>query len=246
MTLALLADIHGNLQALEAVLEDIERQKVEAIYCLGDIVGYGADPNACCAIAEERFGLSLLGNHDDAVLGRTPLAFFNPYAAEAILYTQRVLEARHRSFLEGLPYVHATESLFLTHATPFEPRAWHYLDAHNLHRNLPIVGTRIGAVGHSHLQGAYVFSEAKGNWIYLAGLSHEDEPIPLGKRGCIVVVGGVGQPRDGDPRAAYTLLDVEAREVRFRRCPYDIGEAQRRIMAAGLPPFLAARLSVGR
>jgi diadenosine tetraphosphatase ApaH/serine/threonine PP2A family protein phosphatase len=245
LKIAVISDIHANLEGLRAVLADIAVQGITSIYCLGDIVGYGPDVNECCALVRQHCGVSLLGNHDDAVLGRTSTAYFNAYAVEAIEYTRRVIRREHLAFLSSLPYTHITDTLYLVHSTPESERDWDYLSPANVHRNLPIVGDRVGMVGHAHLQGAFVWSEQRGDWTDLAGLAHLDREIALGDRGSIVVVGSVGQPRDNDPRAGYVILDPEHRVLRFKRVAYPVEKVQQRILDAGLPPFLAARLAQG-
>jgi predicted phosphodiesterase len=249
LKIAVISDVHGNLEALQAVLTDIAAQGIASIYCLGDIVGYGPEVNECCALVKQHCAVSLLGNHDDAVLGRTPTDDFNAYAEEAIAYTRRVIHPGHLAYLASLPYTYVTDKLYLAHSTPESENDWDYLGPANLQRNLAIVGNRIGLVGHSHLQGVFIWSAQHRDWIYVAGLSHLDREISLrehgSERGCIVVVGSVGQPRDHDPRAGYIILDPERRVLQFRRIAYPVEQAQRRLLEAGLPPFLAARLAQG-
>ena len=243
MSIAVISDIHGNLEGLLAVLDDIAGQGITTVYCLGDITGYGVDVNPCCELVREHCMITLLGNHDDAVLGRTPVARFNDLAARAIEYSRDVLTEENREFLSGLPYEHVDDKLHLAHSTPYQPRGWHYLSQSNLRRNIAIIGERIGLVGHSHLQGAFLWSGE--NWIYRPGLTMLDREVPVGPTGALVIAGSVGQPRDKDERASYVLVDASARTLRFRRCPYPVEQTQRKILQAGLPNLLAARLTLG-
>jgi diadenosine tetraphosphatase ApaH/serine/threonine PP2A family protein phosphatase len=243
MRVAIVSDIHGNLPALEAVFADIAAQGLEEVYCLGDIVGYGPDVDACCNLVRARCRIVLLGNHDDAVVGRTSTRWFNAQAARAVEYARAVIAPQNLSYLASLPYIHVTEKLYLAHSTPVRPEDWDYLEPDNLRENLAVVESRIGLVGHSHLQGAFV-RVVDERCRFVSGLDHPEE-LALGERGCIIVAGSVGQPRDGDPRASYVVLDLDRRAVLFRRCTYPVEEAQRRIREAGLPEALAARLGLG-
>jgi diadenosine tetraphosphatase ApaH/serine/threonine PP2A family protein phosphatase len=243
MKVAVVSDIHGNLPALEAVFADIAGQGLEEVYCLGDIVGYGPDVDACCGSVSDRCRVVLLGNHDDAVVGRTSMRWFNAQAARALAYARAVIAPENLSYLASLPYVHVTETLFLAHSTPVSPEDWDYLGPDNVLENLAVVGSRIGLVGHSHLQGAFVYAP-DGRCRFVSGLDHPED-LALGERGSIIVAGSVGQPRDGDPRASYVVLDPDRRAVLFRRCAYPVEETQRRIREAGLPEALATRLGLG-
>jgi predicted phosphodiesterase len=243
MRIAVISDIHGNAAALRSVLADIASQGVAEAYCLGDIVGYGPDANSCCHLVRRHCRVALLGNHDDAVVGRTSTRWFNEQAAAAIGYAQAVIAPGHFGYLASLPRVHITEQLYMVHATPVRPEEWNYLAADNLYENLAEIDQRIGLVGHSHLQGAFVCTRP-GQYRFVSGLKHPEE-LQLGEGGSIVIAGSVGQPRDGDPRASYVILDLSRRSVLFRRCTYPIEDAQRRIREVGLPESLAARLALG-
>ena len=148
-------------------------------------------------------------------------------------------------YLSRLPLTVCTARLCLAHSTPWQPSQWHYLQAANLQDNLHFLAGGIGLAGHSHLLGAYLWSDPDASWKYLPGTLDSGD-IAIGGRGGIVVAGSVGQPRDGDPRASYVILDLDRARLRFRRCTYPVAVAQRRIIEAGLPAVLAARLAVGR
>ncbi len=245
LKLAVISDIHGNQPALEAVLADISGQGITAVYCLGDIAGYGPDVNACCTLVRAHCSVALLGNHDDAVLGRTSTRWFNSYAAQAIEYARHTISPENLSYLTGLPYTHVTETVYLSHGAPLQPQHWEYLGWDNLLENLEAVGSRLALSGHSHLHGAFIHSQQEQGHHFLSGLDHS-AAVHLGEGGCLVIAGSVGQPRDGDPRASYVVLDADRRRLWFKRCAYAVAEAQRRIREAGLPERLAARLALGR
>jgi diadenosine tetraphosphatase ApaH/serine/threonine PP2A family protein phosphatase len=240
MRLAIVSDIHGNLEALEAVLADLGRRDVGAIACLGDFVGYGASPNECVARLRPLLEVAVLGNHDAAAIGRLRLGSFHSDAAAAARWTAGSLSPESRAFLEGLPLAVGWRGLWLVHASPSSPQAWHYvLSAEDAAEELPAFDGRVCVVGHSHLPGAYVEGRA--------GLSYTREPRVLMAEGhrYIVNAGSVGQPRDGDPRAAYLLVDDTEGEWTHVRVDYDVEGAMAKIRAAGLPAFLAERLRWG-
>lgn len=241
MRYAILSDIHANLEALRAVLTDAG-ERADAMLCLGDVVGYGADPEACIDLVAERCQAVVAGNHEYAVTGRLDLDWFNPYARVAAEWTQGRLTDDERAWLGALPLVRELEDATLVHASPAHPDEWEYLiQADDGFAAFPAFATRLCFVGHSHLPGAWV----QGSW------GHEHEPAVTEvaiEPGCryIVNVGSVGQPRDRDPRAAYALWDSERRRVTVRRVAYDVERARDKIMAARLPRSLADRLADGR
>ncbi len=241
MRYAILSDIHGNLEALRAVLADAGG-RAEAFLCLGDIVGYGADPEACTEIVAERCVGAVAGNHEHGVTGLLNLAWFNPYARAAARWTRERLDDDHRSWLAALPLVRELEDATLVHASPARPEEWDYLiGAEDGYSAFPAFQTRLCFVGHSHLPGVWV----QGSW----GREHRPgaDTVTI-EPGCryIVNVGSVGQPRDRDPRAAYAVWDTEARRITLRRVPYDVAAARQKILTAGLPRVLAERLVEGR
>jgi diadenosine tetraphosphatase ApaH/serine/threonine PP2A family protein phosphatase len=242
--IGLLSDIHGNLEALEAVLARMREARVDRIWCLGDVVGYGADPNACAALVRESAETTVLGNHDAACVGAEDLARFNPLAREAILWTQSRLDESHRAWLKTLPLTESVGECLLVHASPFEPAAWHYIHLQmrsgDVPREFAATAARCAFVGHSHQQ--LVLVKRQDEFFLFHGASLTLEP---GHR-YLVNVGSAGQPRDGDPRAAWALYDTEAGRITLERATYDIAAAQRKIRAAGLPAALADRLEAGR
>lgn len=243
MKIAVFGDIHGNLEALEAGLADAEARGAEAFACLGDIVGYGADPDECCQRVRALGAIAVRGNHDHAASHRIPLAWFNEMAAAAIRWTRGRLSTENREWLLSLPFeASLTDGTRLVHGSLDEPRKWRYLypgdDAaeHFRRQTEPLC-----FVGHTHVP--FVFIRMGGR------ICEADfEPFRLTPREAAQVAvnpGAIGQPRDRDPRAAYALYDPDTGVLEPRRVAYDIAAAARKIEAAGLPAFLARRLFRG-
>lgn len=240
MKYAILSDVHGNLEALRAVLDDAAG-RADAVLCLGDAVGYGADPAACVELLATRARGFVAGNHEYGVADRLDLAWFNRWARAAAEWTRERLDDDHRAWLATLPLTLEIGDATLVHASPAQPDEWDYLvTAEDGWGAFAHFATRWCFVGHSHVPGVWSLGSSGPDY----------EPAPGGvvsERGrrYIVNVGSVGQPRDRDPRAAYGLWDVEAGRVEIRRVAYDVATARRKIEAAGLPRFLADRLVVG-
>lgn len=240
MNLVIVSDIHANLEALETVLADIERRKPDAMFCLGDFVGYGASPNECITRLRPLIDGAVMGNHDDAAIGRTALDGFNHEAARAARWTANALTPEHHEYLGGLPMQGSWHGANVVHATPSEPAAWHYvLSPAEADFEMQHFSEDLCFIGHSHYPGTFVSHGTRS--LYTRQSKVRLEP---GMR-YIVNVGSVGQPRDGDPRAAYLTWDSERRELEHIRLEYDIEGAAARIRDAGLPAFLAERLRWG-
>jgi predicted phosphodiesterase len=243
---AVLSDIHANRQALEAVLAAVEEAAVEEIWCLGDMVGYGADPDACTALVRERCGTCLAGNHDLAVLGALDISTFSEAAAAAVEWTRDNVNGETLEFLASLDPTASREGAGLFHASPRDP-IWEYvLSADQAEAGFEAMEERIGLIGHSHV--ALFFTRAPGvrpGYVQGAQAAAEAE-IEVAEGGWLLNPGSVGQPRDGDPRAAWLELDTEAWRARYHRVSYDTEGAAQAILAAGLPSSLAERLGVGR
>jgi predicted phosphodiesterase len=241
MRVAVISDIHGNLHALQAVLAEIDREAPDEIWCLGDVVGYGPRPKECCDLVRERAALSLCGNHDLAVVGTLDIADFSGDAADAARWTATVLGEEQRSWLGSLEPVALREGIELYHGSPRDP-VWEYVASEEaalvaiLETAAPLV-----LVGHSHLALSLSWDEESLD----GGLAPAGTTVELGSRRWLLNPGSVGQPRDGDARAAWLLIDVAARRGTFRRVTYPIAETQAEIRAAGLPPTLASRLAHG-
>jgi diadenosine tetraphosphatase ApaH/serine/threonine PP2A family protein phosphatase len=243
MQVAVLSDIHGNRQALEAVLDDIAGTDAEEIWCLGDVVGYGADPNDCVAMTRETTDLCLAGNHDMAVTGALPLDEFSRGAALAARWTQEVIEPDHREWLAALRPRATQLDVGLYHASPRDP-VWEYvLSALLAELCLDSQGHRVCMVGHSHVALSFVRRDGE----MATGEPRRDrDELDMSHGDWIVNPGSVGQPRDGDPRAAWLLLDTGTWTAIWRRTEYDIAGAAAAIRAARLPDSLAERLEYGQ
>lgn len=242
MRVAVLSDIHANLHALEAVLEAVGEDAPDAVWCLGDLVGYGPQPNPCCALVAERADVCLIGNHDLGVLGRLNLEDFSPDAAESARWTASVLEEDHRAYLEPLEPMSIQDDVGLYHASARDP-VWEYvLTPFAALASFEISPSRILLVGHSHVALAFALAENRlETRIAPAGT----ELDLSGERRWILNPGSVGQPRDGDTRAAYLLLDLAENEAEYRRVEYPFERTQEEIRACGLPEALAERLAHG-
>ena len=240
MRYAVLSDIHANLEALRAVLADCQGE-VDGLVCLGDLVGYGADPLACVEIVAERADRLIAGNHEYGVAGLLDLAWFNPAARAAAEWTASRLDADHRAYLAALPLSANLPDATLVHASPRHPEEWEYLiTPEDGFEAFAAFDTRLCFVGHSHRPGCWSLGSAGHDYERGAG----EILLEAGRR-YIINVGSVGQPRDRDPRACYAVWDVDGRRVSIRRVTYDAAEARRKIVAAGLPRILADRLVNG-
>ena len=221
------------------MLASIDRDAPDEIWCLGDLVGYGPRPNRCCALVAERADVCLIGNHDLAALGLLDLEIFAPDAAAAGAWTADVLEPERRAFLEGLSPKGEREGAGLFHASPRDP-VWEYVLSPGIaYAGLAATSQDLVLVGHSHV--ALVFRLATTT-LATAG---EGTDVELADERWLLNPGSVGQPRDGDPRAAWLLLDLGARSATFRRVEYDVERTQAEIRERGLPEALAARLEHG-
>ena len=244
MRIAILADIHSNLEALEAVLRHAEGPgPLDRVWCLGDLVGYGAEPGACIARLREYEHACVLGNHDLAALGRMGVEEFNPVAAQAALWTRQQLSEDDRAYLQSLPLVTKEGDFTLVHGSLRWPQWEYLLSSEAAAEQFRRQETPCSLVGHSHVP--FVALEAAAGPPLLAPLSDGDV-VEIGERRLILNPGGVGQPRDGDPRASYALYETGERTVTLHRVEYDVASAQRKIRDAGLPSYLADRLAHGQ
>jgi len=240
--IALVSDIHGNLPAFEAVLAEIDSSDASAIWCLGDLVGYGAQPDECVELASERCDLCLAGNHDLGVLGSIDIADFSPPAATAALWTREQASADTLAFLSRLEPSVEGEAIGLYHASPRDP-VWEYvLSTSQAAECMDEMGERVGAIGHSHVALRFTRTESS---LSGTGVPAGSE-LNLSEGRWLLNPGSVGQPRDGDPRAAWILLDLERWTAEWRRTEYSISEAAEAISQAGLPRSLGERLFIGQ
>lgn len=240
MRIAILSDIHANYHALAATLAAVEREGVDELWCLGDTVGYGPRPNRCCALVSTRATLCLAGNHDLAVTGALSVDEFNGDAAAAVRWTRGVLEPESRLFLESLAPSAARPGVELFHGSPIDP-VWDYvLSEAAAFLSFRTTKAPLLLVGHSHVALALSWDgSALGG-----GVAQEGE-VDLGQGRWLLNPGSVGQPRGGDARASWLLVDEEARRATFRRTPYPVERTQAEIRERGLPEALAERLSRG-
>jgi predicted phosphodiesterase len=240
MRVAVVSDIHANLHAFEAVLAAIDGERVDAVWCLGDIVGYGPQPNRCCELVDAHAGISLAGNHDLAVLGRADLGEFAPEAAAVVRWTAGVLEPAARSYLESLSPSAETAQAALFHGSPRDS-VWEYvLSEEAALAALQVARRPLVLVGHSHVALAIGLNEDLHG-----GLAPDGTEADLAAGRNLLNPGSVGQPRDGDARAAWLLLDFERERAWFRRVAYPVERTQAELAEAGLPESLAARLASG-
>jgi predicted phosphodiesterase len=240
MRVAVISDVHANFHALEAVLEQIDTERVDAIWCLGDVVGYGPLPNECCDVVRQRCDLCLVGNHDLVALGQINVSDFNDEAAAAATWTAGELTDDSRAFLQGLQPAGTADRVDLFHASARDP-VWEYiLTEEAAQATLDITTAPVVLVGHSHV--ALAITAANGG--VAGGLAPGGTDVQLDGR-WLLNPGSVGQPRDGDPRAAWLLLDLERMFAAFQRVPYSIEQTQNEMCERGLPRMLAARLARG-
>jgi diadenosine tetraphosphatase ApaH/serine/threonine PP2A family protein phosphatase len=239
---AILSDVHGNLEALQAVLGDLAREGADRILFLGDIVGYGADPKECIALVREKTHAIVAGNHDWAAVGKTDVTNFNSAARSAVDWTSAQLSSEETNFLAHLPLQGEEDAFIFVHATPLYPELWSYIFfEYDALQNLKALAQKACFIGHSHIPAVYSLRPT-------GELSYETAFAEVSLQGggrFLINVGSVGQPRDGNASAAYGLYDDEKGLFFLRRVRYDIGAAQRKILSAGLPPVLAERIGRG-
>jgi diadenosine tetraphosphatase ApaH/serine/threonine PP2A family protein phosphatase len=243
MRYALLADIHSNLSALKAVLDDIDhRGGVEELWCMGDIVGYGPNPGKCIELLRQQKHISVAGNHDLGSIGKQPLFDFNPDAAYVCRWTSKQLSAEDIEYLDNLSLTLEKDDFTLVHGSPREP-VWEYLISKgSAQASFSYLKTRFCLVGHSHIPR--IFKQEEDGSCSLIPLSVSIGQV-LGKSCMIVNPGAVGQPRDGDPRASYAIYDSDSRVIRLYRVEYDIGSVQLEMTKKNLPMRLIVRLERG-
>ena len=241
MRVAVVSDIHSNLHALEAVLAAIDAEAPDELWCLGDLVGYGPRPNECCATIEKRADVCLAGNHDLAVRGTIDLEEFGGEAAVAARWTREQLAPEAQALLDRLEPAGSAHGVALYHGSARDP-VWEYvLSDEGALATLELVDAPLVLVGHSHVALQVVQSEEE----LTGGVARGGSELELVGVRALLNPGSVGQPRDGDPRAAFLLLDLDAQRASFRRVEYDVKRTQREMREAGLPEMLAGRLELG-
>ncbi|MET0958540.1 MAG: metallophosphoesterase family protein [Solirubrobacterales bacterium] len=247
MRLALLSDIHSNLPALEAVLADLEGARVDETWCLGDVVGYGAQPDECADLVRERCSVCLVGNHDLAALEQLDISTFSPAAAAAVHWTRERMSPSTREFLAGLDPADESREVGLYHASPRDP-VWEYvLWPDQAAECIRAQARRVSFVGHSHVALFFALPDnGKSNSDARGAQAGAGTSLEVRRGRWLINPGSVGQPRDGDPRAAWLELDTETWQASFHRVAYDIDRAADAIVATDLPEHLARRLYVGQ
>ncbi len=237
---AIFGDVHGNLEALNAVLESMEEEGVTHYACVGDSVGYGANPVECVEKIRALECKVVLGNHDAGVVGKTDVRFFNSAARAAIEWSREVTDGTSASFLSSLPYVAKTERFTLVHATLGNPELWTYIFSPiEAETYFPYQTDPVCFIGHTHIP--CVFSTDAMQSFSRATTVRLNPDVKY-----LVNVGSVGQPRDGNPLSSYVIYDLAEEVLRFLRVPYDVAVAQKKIIDAGLPHILAMRLEWGK
>jgi diadenosine tetraphosphatase ApaH/serine/threonine PP2A family protein phosphatase len=240
--IAIVSDIHSNIEALTEVMKVIDRSRIDRIVSLGDTVGYGASPNACCDIVRNRAEMTLLGNHDAAVAGRMDYSFYYDAARHALDWSATVLSETNREWLKSLPYTYRIDDVGFAHGSPIDPKAYEYIFAIEQAKELtPFLADlpEITFIGHSHLCKAYALSDSRVADVY-APLFGLEKPYRY-----IVSVGSVGQPRDYDNRSCFVIFDTVQRAVEYVRVEYDIESSAQRIFDAELAANFGKRLFLG-
>lgn len=281
MLIALVSDIHGNLEALQAVLKEIDALGAEDIYCLGDIVGYGPNPHECLGLVRSRCRAVVRGNHDSGAVGRLSLERFNSDGVAGLLYAQRMTHPDHLRFLRHLPYLYQKGDITLVHASPYAPKKFQYVVTEKrVERSFRHFDTSVCFIGHTHIpflfeanrvferqpeQGELAYrrpespehpflavesgfsEELESDEELKAAAKETEQPAAQSAGGYrrLIMVGSVGQPRDGSPRAAFGLFDSKTGEYGHHRVSYDIQKTVDAILKAGLPASLAKRLTRG-
>jgi len=243
MRYGILGDIHGNLSALEAVLSRLSREDIDQLISVGDIVGYGAAPRECLQLVREAGAVVVMGNHDAASIDRLDMSYFNPYAREAVLWTQTILAHEDREWIGALPLVQHLEHCSVAHGTLFRPELFDYIQTPSeADPSLDVMPLPVCFVGHTHVP--VTLMRTRDDPERTAYTTDTEVDIEEAHR-ALVNVGSIGQPRDEDSRAAYAIYDTEANKVWILRVEYDIDREARRILGAGLPQMLADRLYLG-
>jgi predicted phosphodiesterase len=237
MRIAIISDIHGNLEALQVVLQYLRENNIEQIYCLGDIVGYGANPNECLDMIAQVCSKVVVGNHDHAAIGQTNVNYFNDFAKRSTYWTWSVLSAAGRNFISSLDFTWQDGRILLVHATPSDPPSWQYvLTEQDAWDEFGTFTQNICFIGHSHFP--VIFSKNEGLLkVQKYVLSEQDKYI--------VNVGSIGQPRDGNPKTCFCVYNSDTSQLEYIRLNYDAAATREKIIRAGLPVFLGDRLLNG-
>lgn len=241
MRYAIFSDVHSNLEAFESVLSAYEKEGIDKYLCVGDIVGYGANPKECIKINRKRQIITVAGNHDWASTGKFRIEFFNPYAREAVLWTKQQIDTGEVDYLNNLELVYRQEDFCLVHGTLLSPECFDYLfELSDAKDSFKVMQTTLCFVGHTHSPIIFEKDDEKINYSKETAIKIEPN------KQYIVNVGSVGQPRDGDNRTCFCIYDSKEKTVQIKRVEYEIKTSQIKILDAGLPSFLANRLILGQ
>lgn len=241
MKIAFISDVHGNLEALTSVRKSLQNKRVDKVLFLGDIVGYGANPNECIEIVRDMSDDILAGNHDWAAIGKSNTDYFNTVAKEAIEWTQDQLTEDNKAFLASQSLIGEMEDFICVHSTPFHPEDWGYIiSIADAYESFETFSQSLCFIAHSHNPIVFIKTDTKD----IVARKPSQTKILKGFR-YIIDIGSVGQPRDGNPLSCYGIYDTEKKECGLIRVQYAVTRAQEKILGAGLPPFLAERLGFG-
>ncbi len=242
MRYGIFSDVHSNVEALDAVIRAYKKEDIDKYLCVGDVVGYAANPKECIERVKALVMITVAGNHDWASVDLFSVDYFNDYAREAIFWNKRNLDDNSRLFLESLELVYKNEDFILVHGTLDNPQDFSYMtDSYIASQTFRLMETNICFVGHLHVAGIFIEDKARRTYYREEGrIDIKDE------NKYIVNVGSVGQPRDSNPKAAYCIYDTDKKEILIKRVAYDVETTRKKIIDVGLPKFLGDRLLVGR
>jgi len=242
MRYAILSDIHGNLEAFQAVLNALSEERIDSCLFLGDVLGYGADPKECIKLLKLLNPVvSIAGNHEWGVLDKTDILYFNDVAKEAILWTKKAIDNDDIEYIKSFSLVYEDEKMTLVHGTLNMPEEFYYIfDVEDAYVTMSQMKNALCFVGHSHVPGIFASDHTKVEYLEKMDIRVDYE------RRYLINIGSIGQPRDGDPRASFAIYDDEEFKIEIKRTEYDIRKAQEKIIKAGLPSQLAERLAEGK
>jgi len=243
--IAIISDIHGNLEALSSVIFDTRSRNVDKIVCLGDIVGYGANPNECVEMIKTECDFCLIGNHEAAVFDDSISREFNDFAQYAINWTRENLTKKSAIYINSLSMSQIFDNFTAVHSTPYEPHLWYYISSvEDAIFNFNFFRTKFCLIGHTHVPGTIVLEENGNISVLQPKTFNYGADFPESAK-FIINVGSVGQPRDRNPKACYVIIDTDEKELSFLRVSYDVAQYQKKMRNAGMPEFLIMRVAEG-
>lgn len=246
MKIAIISDIHGNLEALSSVIIDIKSNNIDKVICLGDVVGYGPNPNECIDVVKAECEYCLIGNHEAAVFDTFVAREFNDLAKSAIEWTRENLSDKSVDYIKSLSMTKTDDDLTLAHSTPYEPYLWYYISSiEDAIFNFSFFSTKFCLIGHTHVPGVIAMRETDSSISVLQPMNFNYKKDFNEDTRFIVNVGSVGQPRDKNPKACYVIIDTDEKTVSFQRVPYDIVLYQKKMRIVGMPEFLTQRVAEG-